>query len=155
MSEGLFVLFWRGCMWMYVCVCLEGGRSRKEGGGAFPCSWENGKSHCIEESKSSRNSNNAFPAWATATTDPWSRYISRERMLEKKKKVVSCSWPPFEPEKKWRRDRKARRERYSKGVCGTLSDLIDLLTAPGQRERQTSLMMVVIMFPIDLERSLY
>lgn len=124
---------------VHVCVCVwrnnAAGRRVEE---RFPAAGEKGKSHCVEDPKSSRNSNNAFPAWATATADPRSRYISRERMLENtEKRVVSCLWPPFAPEKKWR-DWKPRRERYSQGVCGTLSELIDLLKAPGQRKADQS-----------------
>ncbi len=65
-TVGLFVLFWRGCV--CVCVCVrEGGRSRREGGGAFPCSWGEGEKPLLQKRlKSYRNSNNAFPAWATA-----------------------------------------------------------------------------------------
>lgn len=158
-SEGLFV-FSGEVVCEVMCVCVFGGIDcffsgdwkvvcevmcvyvqREDAAGKrveerFPAAGEKGKSHCIEEPKSSRNSNNAFPAWATATTDPWSCYISRERMLENTKKEGRFMLvTSFCTRKKWRRDRKAWRERYSKGV---LSELIDLLKAPGQRETDQS-----------------
>ncbi len=48
---------------MCVCVCVR----REDAAGErveerFPAAGEKGKSHCAEELKSYRNSNNAFPA---------------------------------------------------------------------------------------------
>jgi len=50
-------------LYVNVCVCVR----REDAAGKrveerFLAAGENGKSHCIEEPKSSRNSNNAFPA---------------------------------------------------------------------------------------------
>ncbi len=129
------------CLFVHkgMCVCVR----REDAAGKrveerFPAAGEKGKSHCAEELKSSRNSNNAFPAWATATTDPRSRYKQGKNAWEHRKEGRFMFVTSFCTRKKWRRDIKARRERYSKGVCGTLSELIDLLKVPGQRKADQS-----------------
>lgn len=144
-----------------VCVRLHREAAGKRVEKHFPAAGKKGKSHRAEELKSSRNFNNAFPAWASAAADPWSRYISRERMLKNIVKrlsrdhnlllhlrILSEVRQRSKREKKWAREKESPKD--SKGECGMLSNLINVLKPPGQRVRNASLVMVVIMFSMDI-----
>lgn len=130
-----------------LCVCSDGGRSRKEGGAAFPCSWGEWEKPLYRRARIIKEFQQCFPCmsycshWSVITLhkqgkNAWEQkrgsFHARDLLLHQKGEI------------------ERQGEKGIQRECGTLSELIDLLKAPGQRERQASLMMVVIMFPMDL-----